>query len=308
MATKPTPVKCKWCQKTFQRPSQHQRHETQQLCLNKHKRTYCKICDVSYPDKPTYDRHLLTRQHMEKLLHVDNTSNPITTGHNTPTLADVRIVVHDPMYMADPLLTREEAEAISMGRDPTAKTMTIYTKDVPPRTTNLSNTANTIQPPDIAMGIRHMEKLTLEPGQTVAEKYAEIREAEKTPEQKEIERRRQQTTDYQKVLAAMHAPPAPTERQQRILQYLGRWQDQPTQTMLDKFKPILAALKLPDANYLRRHILEAPVTILTVAAKQVYVGYLDTFTEHIIQLSIEGTRTHLAPDVPFEQLVVNLNK
>lgn len=308
---------CKWCHKEFSRPSQHRRHETEQICRSKTQRTYCKICNVTYPTRQTFDNHLITRKHIENLMKEDTTLPNNTLNVNT------RVVVHDPMYMADPLLTKEEAESISMGRDPTAKSMTLYMKDktatytssdpLPCPSTRQSSRNNGIGIRDpLLMGVKRMNKdpglIHLDKTATIEEQYQQLREAEKTPKEKEIERVQSQATDYKKVLESMYSTPEPTDRQHRILQYLGKWQDEPTRVMTDKFKPVLAALKLPDANYLRRHIMEAPDNVLSLSAKQVYVGYLDTFVEHIIGLTVEGTRTHLAPDVPFDKLVINLNR
>lgn len=294
----PNHQNCKWCKKTFNRPSQHKRHETTQLCRSKSERTYCKVCDTTYSNRKTYEKHLISRTHMSNLMKEDDrqAQNIIAkSGIDVNT----RIVVHDPMYMIDPLLTKEEGEAISMGRDPSAKSMTIYMKDTPENKHNKDHM--------ITMGVKNMEKAPIKTSsETMTTQYESIRESEKTPEEKEIERHQQQTTDYSKILADMNSTPSPTDRQRRILEYLGKWQDQPVQTMLDKFKPVLAALKLSDANYLRRHILEAPENVLSLSGKQVYAGYLDKFVEHIISLSVDGARTHLSADVPFDKLVINL--
>lgn len=288
---------CKWCYKKFTRSSQHKKHETHQICRPKSQRTYCEICNTTYDTVHEFKKHLITKSHIDKLIQPSSNS----TQHQQ-TLADVRVTIQDPMYMLDPLLTPQEATAISMGKDPSSKTMTLYMKDNP--TTQIGGDMSM---DGALMGIRKIAT-NVNDDRTLKEKYVEMRESEKTPKEKEIERRQQQTIDYKKILSQLHGCPEPTERQHRILEYLGRWQNNPVQVMTDKFKPVLAALKLEDANYLRRHITEAPANILSMAAKQVYAGYLDTFVDHIIKLTVDGKRTHLAPDVPFDQLVINLNK
>lgn len=321
---------CKWCKRQFTRNSQHNRHETQQICRSKSSRTYCKICSITYADKSAFSRHLISRTHMDNLMKESATD----------AIANTRVIVQDPMYLADPLLTKEEAEAISMGNDPSAKTMTVYMKDPTSSSNNnmdnvgdmvnINNMVNMINMDNmdngcvrdsahdnisrtiigadsVLFGIKKMEKSALT-NESVEDKYARQRESDKSPKEKEIDRHQQQPTDYESVLRSFRDAPPPTERQNKILQYLARWKDQPTQVLMNKLKPVLAALKLPDANYLRRYIMEAPDADIPMSCKQVYVGYLDKFVEHIITLSVEGTRTHLSPDVPFEQLVINLCK
>lgn len=345
---------CKWCNKKFKRNTLYKKHETKQICRPKSQRTYCESCDITFDSRAQYSKHLVTRSHIDSIVNkctsnikVESaTSN--TRNQDAQDLANIRIVVRDPMYMMDPYLTEKEAEDISMGRDPLASQYTLLRKpqkDTPnvDHDSNSKIECNTTmykgnqgikgsqdsQGMQGSQGIQGIQgsgdrdwkeeareadrelygnRMVLKDTDTLEETHNRIKEESKTHEEREIEYRTTQPTEYSKILEEMLNKPEPTDRQRRILEYLGRHQNEDTNIMTDKFKPVLAALKLPDADYLRRHILEADEGILSLKAKQIYVGYLDVFIDYIVGLSIEGNRTHLSEGVPFDRLVVNLTR
>lgn len=316
---------CKWCTKKFKKNTLYKKHETKQICRSKSNRTYCEPCDITFESRDKYNKHLVTRTHIDSIVN-DNKTCKISGTNIThqisskmKDLANMTIVVRDPFYMLDPYLTEKEAEDISIGRDPIMSQYTLLRKDV--ATNNIDRGHTTIAPyiyinnndidnDDINSADRELygNRLIIEDGETLEEKHNRINEESKTYEEREIEYRTKQPTEYSKILEEMLNKPEPTDRQRRILEYLNRYQEEETNVMTDRFKLILAALKLGDANYLRRHILEAGGELLSLKAKQIYVGYLDVFIDHIVSLSIDGTRTHLSEGVPFDKLVINLTR
>lgn len=97
------------------------------------------------------------------------------------------------------------------------------------------------------------------------------------------------TCDYQALLRAHEARPPATERQNKIITWLAKWQDEGQVVMKDKIRMILEKIGMDDADYLINHIRDSRV--LTLEAKQFYAGYVDTLVSVLIG-RINGGQTH----------------
>ena len=88
------------------------------------------------------------------------------------------------------------------------------------------------------------------------------------------------TCDYQALLRAHEARPPATERQNKIITWLAKWQDEGPAVMKDKIRMILEKIGMDDADYLINHIRDSRV--LSLEAKQFYAGYVDTLVAVLI--------------------------
>lgn len=88
------------------------------------------------------------------------------------------------------------------------------------------------------------------------------------------------TCDYQVLLRAHEARPPATERQNKIITWLAKWQDEGPSVMKDKIRLILEKIGMDDADYLINHIRDS--CVLSLEAKQFYAGYVDTLVAVLI--------------------------
>lgn len=88
------------------------------------------------------------------------------------------------------------------------------------------------------------------------------------------------TCDYQTLLRAHEARPPATERQNKIIAWLAKWQNEGPVVMKDKIRIILEKIGMDDADYLINHIRDSRV--LSLEAKQFYAGYVDTLVNVLI--------------------------
>jgi hypothetical protein len=109
---------------------------------------------------------------------------------------------------------------------------------------------------------------------------------------------------YAELVKHDEAYPEPTERQQKIIMWLGQWQSSGPETMREKLKLILEKIPLTDADFLMSHIRNS--RLLTMPSKQVYCAYIDSLVRVLTTERNRGTETFAGKDI-FE-FVVKLTK
>ena len=102
---------CKLCNKCFKSELQKNNHERKQICLPKHKRTYCAICDISFNTINELKFHNIDIDHITKL----------------NALKPDRIKINNHIYNADPYLNEEDIKL--MDKSIIGDNLTIIYKD-----------------------------------------------------------------------------------------------------------------------------------------------------------------------------------
>jgi len=103
------------------------------------------------------------------------------------------------------------------------------------------------------------------------------------------------TCDYQALLRAHEARPPPSERQNKIIAWLAKWQGDGPGVMKDKIRLILEKIGMDDADYLINHIRDS--RILSLDAKQFYAGYVDTLVNVLIGRINNGDTQFAGKDI-----------
>lgn len=256
-----TDLTCKHCRKQFKTKKSKTRHQTQQICIPKAKRTYCATCDFTADNKTVYKQHLLSREHLSKLVNI------------TPTKVD--ITPAESIFALDPYLSNDEKVDITNKFSlNNISTLTFKHKD------------NTISRIDLA---RENAKIAaIEQAKREAEEVKRKEEEAKKylggvhyvvePENK---------LDYQSILnAELYTIPPMTERQKRIISFLVKAQDVTEAVRKEKLRQIFRLINMDEANYLMSHIRRCKE--LTVAGKQYYMNFIDNFIMELIKLINRG--------------------
>ena len=58
---------CPKCGKVFKKEDKFNEHVRKQLCIKKENRTYCEICDIVFPTRKAYLKHLISPIHYQNL-------------------------------------------------------------------------------------------------------------------------------------------------------------------------------------------------------------------------------------------------
>lgn len=90
---------CKWCRKQFKRRSPKVTHEYKQLCRTKANRTYCSYCSISFDDSKEYKHHLLSEEHIKKL--IGGTTEPVIKKTNVKNQLDPFLTEDDEVVLAN---------------------------------------------------------------------------------------------------------------------------------------------------------------------------------------------------------------
>jgi hypothetical protein len=109
---------------------------------------------------------------------------------------------------------------------------------------------------------------------------------------------------YADLIKHDEAYPEPTERQQKIIMWLGQWQSSGPEIMREKLKLILEKIPLSDADFLMSHIRAS--RLLTMPSKQVYCAYIDSLVRVLTTERNRGVEVFAGKDI-FE-FVVKLTK
>lgn len=59
---------CSHCHRKMTSETSFNRHIRTQVCVDKHLRTYCKICDEVMDSRELYTKHIITREHVAKIM------------------------------------------------------------------------------------------------------------------------------------------------------------------------------------------------------------------------------------------------
>lgn len=271
---------CNHCKKQFKTKKSKTRHQTQQVCIPRQKRTYCSTCDFTAENKTAYSQHLVSKEHLSKLVNI------------TPHKVDI-IPSSNNIFALDPYLSKEEKVDITNKFSlNNISTLTFKHKD------------NTISRIDIAREnarIAAIEQKKREEDEAKrkeeeAKKYLDGVHYVVEPENK---------LDYQSILnAELYTIPPMTERQTRIISFLIRAQDANESVRKDKLKQIFRLINMDEANYLMSHIRRC--NELTIAAKQFYMGFIDNFIMELIKLLNKGII--MIGDKKIEDFITKLSK
>lgn len=79
---------CSHCSKKMTSESCFNKHIKSQACVSKELRTYCKSCDEVMESRDAYNAHLLTKEHIRKLLcgPVDSLDISVLQGYRPPVI------------------------------------------------------------------------------------------------------------------------------------------------------------------------------------------------------------------------------
>jgi hypothetical protein len=270
---------CKNCKKHFKTKKSKTRHQIRQVCIPQAKRTYCSTCNFTADNKTAYKQHLLSEQHLSKLVNITTTKVNITAD---PSLFDL-----------DPYLSNQERSDINNPYSiNNVSSLTFKHKD------------NTISRIDTArenakIAAREQAKREAEEAkrrEEEAKKYIDGVHYVVEPENK---------LDYQSILnAELFTIPPKTPRQERIIQFLIRAQNASEQIKKNKLKQILRLITMDEANYLMSHIRRCEE--LSIQGKQFYMNFIDNFIMELIKLMNRGIM--YIGDKKIDEFVAKLSK
>ena len=100
---------------------------------------------------------------------------------------------------------------------------------------------------------------------------------------------------YQDLVEQARGSARLTPRQDKIMDYLAKWEGVSPMEMVAKFRIILEKIGLDDADYLGTHIRSCPK--LSLEARQIYGAYLDEFIRQLTGLVIKGEKTYREMDL-----------
>lgn len=270
---------CKHCKKQFKTKKSKTRHQNHQVCIPKAKKTYCSTCNYTASNKTEYKRHLLSEEHLSKLVNI------------IPRKVD--IIPKDNLFALDPYLSKDEKRGLvnPFSLD-NVSTLTFKHKD------------NTISRIDTArenakIAAREQAKREAEEAKRrdeEAKKYIDGVHYVVEPEDK---------LDYNSILnAELYTIPPKTKRQERIIQFLIKAQSLNNIIRKEKLKQILRLITMDEANYLMSHIRKCDE--LTIQGKQFYMSFIDNFIMELIKLLNKGII--MIGDKNIEQFITKLSK
>jgi hypothetical protein len=270
---------CKHCKKHFKTKKSKTRHQIRQVCIPKAKRTFCETCNFTASDKTGYKQHLLSTEHLSKLVNI------------TPTKID--IISEPNIFDLDPYLSKKEKRDIVNPYSVSNITeLTFKHKD---------NTISRIDTSRENARIAAIEQAKCEAKE--AKRKAE--EAKKYINGVHYVTEPDNKLDYQSILnAELFTIPPKTERQERIIQFLIRAQQATDQVKKDKLKHILKLISMDEANYLMSHIRRCEE--LSISSKQFYMNFIDTFIMKLVKLLNNGIL--MIGDKNIEQFIAKLSK
>jgi hypothetical protein len=253
-------ITCNHCKKQFKTKKSKTRHQLHQLCISKDKRTYCATCNFTANSKIAYKQHLLTEQHLSKLINISTSKVDII---EEPNLFDI-----------DPYLSTKEKKQVNNIYN--SAELTFKHKD------------NTIS--RINANRENAKIIAKENAKREAEEEEKLREESKKyingihyigePENK---------LDYQSILnAELFTIPPKTKRQERIIQFLIKAQNANDNIKKEKLKQILRLITINEANYLMSHIRRCEE--LSIQSKQFYMNFIDNFIMELIKLMNQGIK------------------
>jgi hypothetical protein len=246
---------CKVCQKGFKTQSSKDKHEYEQVCLGK-KKTYCRVCDWTGTDILAYNEHIISRSHLDKL------------GRMTIDNIDIVNIIHDSstlklnaMKQADPIL----ADCIENEPDNNVK---LFFNDGSIAKVTINNT--------------DLHELTLS-------------STDKLIRDTELANMTGAGLTYKDLVERERGIAKPTPRQDKIMDYLAKFQGIGPMEMAGKFRIILEKIGMDDADFLGTHIRNC--SKLTIESRQIYGTYLDEFVRQLTGLVIKGETVYRDMDL-----------
>jgi hypothetical protein len=265
------------------------KHIKEQTCRPANKRTYCRACEMTFATRNELMAHMTTREHMSRIMSASEPDVVVNIIQRPQREQQERATA----LMADPYLTATEA-----------KTAAIPTKKPGQLATDVSAGKLTIKFGDgqtyrSANGLNStIEIAPAKPGLSAEEtKVIGAQEKANHPIVKS-------GFSYAELVKHDEAYPEPTERQTKIIMWLGQWQSSGPETMREKLKLILEKIPLTDADFLMSHIRNS--RLLTLPSKQVYCAYIDSLVRVLTTERNRGVETFAGKDI-FE-FVVKLTK
>jgi hypothetical protein len=270
---------CKNCKKNFKTKKSKTRHQIRQICIPKEKRTFCETCNFTAPDKTVYKNHLLSEEHLSKLVNIIPSKVNIDTVPN--------------LFNLDPYLSKKEKQDIINPYSISNITeLTFKHKD------NTISRINTAQENAKIAAIEQKKKEAVEikRKEDEAKKYINGVHYIAEPENK---------LDYQSILKAeLFTIPPKTIRQEKIINFLIRAQNANEQVKKDKLKQILRLITMDEANYLMSHIRSCEE--LSISSKQFYMNFIDKFIMELVKLMNNGIK--VIDNKNIEQFIAKLSK
>lgn len=268
------------------------KHIKEQTCRPIGQRTYCRACDITLGTRQELMAHMTTREHMSRIMSADEPEVVVNILQRPQRQQEERQKV----LAADPYLTAAEAQTVAA-------------------------TPINMKPGQLASATNPQGKLTIKFGDGQIYRSAnglnstvEIAPAKPglTAEETRVIGAQEQANQhivksgfsYADLIKHDEAYPEPTERQQKIIMWLGQWQSSGPETMREKLKLILEKIPLADADFLMSHIRSS--RILSMPSKQVYCAYIDSLVRVLTTERNRGVSEFAGKDI-FE-FVVKLTK
>jgi hypothetical protein len=255
---------CKHCHKNFKKSVIRDKHEYEQVCIPVSRRTYCKLCDVTAESMNMFNEHLISRSHLDKVGRIS------VDNLNMVIVNPVREKMNK-MAEYDPILAQ------CGGVTEVAKeTLNVFHKDgsISRVDTDGDSSLHELSLSDVDKAVRDVEVAN-----------AGI-------------------VCYQELVERERGMAKITGRQQRIMEYLCRFQDSEPKEMIERFKVILDKIGMADADFLATHIRNN--TGLSLEAKQIYGGYLEKFVNVLTRRVMNGEK--LYRDMDIFEFVAKLTK
>lgn len=144
---------CDNCKKILKSDATYNKHITQQLCFDKDKITYCKVCNINLGDVNNYNKHLISLEHYNKIgcnkIEVLNNKQPST------------------LLLADPYLNSNEAKLLGTNNLGTKFTFVFKngnTQDIKleQSTSSISNNSNNSNNPNNPINLNNSNNIVNE--------------------------------------------------------------------------------------------------------------------------------------------------
>lgn len=266
------------------------KHIKEQTCRAANKRTYCRACNLTFYTRNELMAHMTTRDHISRMMSAAEPDVVFNIIQRPQQEQQERATA----LMIDPYLTATEAKTAAI---PTNKPGQIATG-------GLAGGKLTIKFGDgqvyrSANGLNStVEIAPAKPGLSAEEtKVIGAQEQANHPIVKS-------GFSYAELVKHDEAYPEPTERQTKIIIWLGKWQSSGPETMREKLKLILEKIPLTDADFLMSHIRNS--RLLALPSKQVYCAYIDSLVRVLTTEHNRGVEEFAGKDI-FE-FVVKLTK
>lgn len=248
---------CKYCNKHFKKLVVKDKHEYEQICIPITKKTYCKVCNWTAENTYTYNEHLMSREHLNKIGRMS--VNDLNVVISNPIRDKINI-----MNACDPVLSQCEQHTMTNN----THHIKLFHNDggiMQVDTNNTNNTLYELSLSDVDKAVRTVEVAN---GGTI--KYQDLVEKERG-------------------MAKM------TTRQEKIIEYLCKFQKNDAKEMIERFKIILDKIGMDDADFLGTHIRNYPG--LSINAKQIYGAYLEKFINVLMRMVMTGEKTYRDMDI-----------